>query len=188
MLIKAEMVPLPVTAGEKIREAVYFFSRMIETRTNVNLFPFHFSAFLSALRSTTLYLQTQFSKDAAFESWYARKQEELRNDPLMRMLKEMRDEALHARPIQLKFWHGPTLPEEGIETNHLAVSMETDERGEVRIRTQVGADGEEAEVPPVVHWVVDLPEEIDILSACDSGLRKIQAILIEWEQRRNTIV
>jgi hypothetical protein len=58
VLIQAQMVPMPVTAGEKFREAVYFFERMNETRTNVHLFPFHFSAFLSALRSVTFYLQS----------------------------------------------------------------------------------------------------------------------------------
>ena len=185
MLIKAQMVPLPVTAGEKFREAVYFLNRMIETRTNVYLFPFHFSAFLSALRSVTFYLQAQFNENAAFETWYKKKQQEIRNDPLLRMLKEMRDEALHARPIQLQFLHGPTLPKEGIGTTHFEMSANTDDKGEVRVRIKVGADGEETEVPPVVRWVVDLPDEVDILQACDSGLRKIQMLLEEWHQLSN---
>ncbi len=34
------MLSLPVTGGEKLREAIYFLTRMIETRTNVHLFPF----------------------------------------------------------------------------------------------------------------------------------------------------
>jgi hypothetical protein len=183
MLIQAQMVPLPVTAAEKFREAVYFFNRMVETQTNVYLFPFHFSAFLSSLRSVTFYLQAQFKGNNAFETWYERKQEEMRNDPLLRMLKEMRDEALHARPIELQFLHGPTLPEEGIETTHFAMTAQTDNQGEVRTRIKIGIDGEEREVPPVVHWVVDLPDEISILQACDSGLRKIQALLEEWHQQ-----
>lgn len=40
MLIKAPMLSIPVTADEKLREAIYFFNRMIETRINVHLFPF----------------------------------------------------------------------------------------------------------------------------------------------------
>ncbi len=180
MLIKAQMVPLPVTAGEKFREAVYFFSRMIETRTNVRLFPFHLSAFLSALRSVTFYLQAQYRGNAGFEAWYGKKQEEMRGDPLLRLLKEMRDEELHARPVDLQFLHGPTIPEEGIETTHLEIGATTDDAGEIRTSIKVGADGEEKEVPPVVHWVVDLPDEINILQACDSGLRRVQALLEEW--------
>ena len=182
MLIKAQMVPMPVTAGEKFREAVYFFNRMTETRTNVYLFPFHFSAFLSALRSVTFYLQAQFRGNKVFETWYSKKQEQMRGDPLFRMLKEMRDEALHARPIQLQFLHGPTIPEEGIETTHVEIGATTDGMGEVRTSIKVGTDGEEKEVPPLVHWVVDLPDEINILEACDSGLRRIQALLKGWNE------
>lgn len=185
MLIEAQMVPMPVTAGEKFREAIYFFDRMIETRTNVYLFPFHFSAFLSALRSVTFYLQAQFRSEPVFEAWYEKKQQEMRGDPLLRMLKDMRDEALHARPIELQFQHGPTIPAEGIETTHLVIGATTDDKGEVRTTIKVGVDGEEKEVPPVVHWVVRLPDETDeinILKACDAGLRKIEALLVEWNE------
>ena len=185
MLIEAQMVPMPVTAGEKFREAIYFFDRMIETNTNVYLFPFHFSAFLSALRSVTFYLQAQFRGKPVFEEWYDKKQQEMRGDQLLRMLKDMRDEALHARPIELQFLHGPTIPAEGIETTHLEIGATTDEKGEVRTSIKVGVDGEKTEVPPVVHWVVHLPDEADeihILTACDSGLRKIKALLEEWNE------
>jgi len=183
MLVKAQMVPLPVRAGEKFQEAIYFFNRMVECQTNVALFPFHFSAFLSALRSVTFYLQAQFRGDADFEKWYEQKQQELRNDPLMRMLKEMRDEALHARPVELQFWHGPKLPTGGITTTHFELKMDTDEQGEVRTSTKVGKDGQEERMPTVVRWVVDLPDEIDILPACDKGLRQMQVMLQEWDSR-----
>ena len=39
VLIKAPKLFLPVTAGKKLREAIYFFNRMVETRANVHLFP-----------------------------------------------------------------------------------------------------------------------------------------------------
>lgn len=118
MLVKAEMVPLPVSAHGKFNEAIYFFNRLLESKTNVCLFPHHLSAFLSALRSVTFYLQAQFRENPAFVEWYPKKQDEMRDDPLLRMLKELRDEALHARPLTLRFLHGPTLPPEGVETDH----------------------------------------------------------------------
>jgi hypothetical protein len=176
------MVPLPITAGGKFLEAVYFFNQMIEARTNVRLFPFHFSAFLSALRSVTFYLQAQYRGNAVFELWYSKKRQEMRGDPLLRMLKAMRDEELHARPVELQFLHGPMIPEEGIVTKHLEISATTDGAGEIRTSIKVGAGGEQKEVPPVVHWVVDLPDEINILQACDSGLRRIQNLLEEWNE------
>lgn len=182
------MVSMPVTARDKFSEAIYFFNRMLESRTNVHLFPFQFSAFLSALRTVTFYLQKQFSSTAGFREWYEAKRKEMKDDSLLHMLKEMRDEALHERPIELQFWHGPTIPDEGIKTTHLEIIMDTDEQGEIRTVMKVGEDGEEMKVAPLVRWVVDLGEEkeIDILEACESGLRKIEAILREWDQRHGT--
>jgi hypothetical protein len=182
MLLKTEMGPFPVSAVEKFREAVCFFNRMIETQTNVYFLPYNLSAFLLALRSVTFYLQERYGKDASFQQWYVQKQDEMRNDPLLRMLKDMRDEVLHARPIQLQCLQGPTLPEEGIITTHLEISATTDEQGEIRVAMKVGLEGEERDVPRVVKWVVDLPDEIDILQASGNGLCRIRDLLQEWQQ------
>lgn len=150
MLMKATMVPLPVTAGAKFSEAIYFFNRMIETRTNVSQFPFHLSAFLSALRSVTFYLQAQFSEHPRFAAWYDAKRGEMRTDPLLRMLKDLRDEALHVRSVNLQFWHGPPIPEGGIETKDFQVSVETDPQGEIQMRMKLSAEAEEKPVFPAV--------------------------------------
>jgi hypothetical protein len=106
----------------------------------------------------------------------------MRNDPLLRMLKDMRDEVLHARPIQLQCLQGPTIPEEGIITTHLEISATTDEQEEIRVAMKVGLEGEERDVPRVVKWVMDLPDEIDILQASGNGLRRIRDLLQEWQQ------
>lgn len=47
---------------------------------------------------------------------------------------------------------------------------------------KIGHEGDEKEVEPVVHWVVDLTEEIDTLQACDSGLRRVRALLEDCGQ------
>lgn len=44
-------------------------------------------------------------------------------------------------------------------------------------------EGAEQDVSPHVRWTLDLPEEIDVLVACDSGLRRIQKLLDEWDKR-----
>jgi len=184
MLLKAEMVPLAVSAHAKFHESVYFFNRMIETRANVRLFPHHLSAFLSALRSVTFYLQAQFGRDAAFAEWYGKKQEAMRGNPLLRMLKEFRDEELHARPVALKFLQSPKLPREGILTDHVELTTTTtDESGEIKMWIKVGKEGADEEVAPEVRWVVDMPEEVDVLESCEDGLRHIDALLREWDER-----
>ncbi len=187
MLVKAEMVALPVTAHTKFREAIYFFNQMLEAKRNVRTFPCLLSAFLSAMRSVTFFLQAQFGESEQFATWYKGKQEAMRDDPLLRMLKDLRDEELHARPLALKFWHGPTLPGDGIYTDHLEVEATTDEAGEVRTWLIVGRDGVREEVPAMVKWVIDRPDETDILVACDSGLRKLKDLLEEWDAMRGPV-
>ena len=52
-----QIARVPVTAPQKFDEAAYFYNRMFAYRTNVLIFPYYLSAFLSALRSVTMYLQ-----------------------------------------------------------------------------------------------------------------------------------
>ena len=113
MLVQYTMVPLPTTADEKFAEAGYFFGRMNATRTNVREMPFNFSGFLAAVRSVTLYLQEQYSGNREFEAWYPSKQDEMRADPDLRLLKQLRDESLHARKVTLQISQGPKLPSGG---------------------------------------------------------------------------
>jgi hypothetical protein len=72
MRIQFTVVPLPMTAAEKFNEAAYFFNQMVVTVNNTRTFPFNLSAFLSALRSTTFYLQVQYRHDERFVHWYAK--------------------------------------------------------------------------------------------------------------------
>lgn len=182
MLIKFTMVQLPVSAEEKFREAVYFFDKMIQTRGNVNELPYNFSAFLSAMRSITLYLQKQFSRDERFAGWYAAKQQAMKDDLWLRMLKDMRDEALHARPIELLISAGPILPEEGVETNHFEMSFDTDPKGNIRIRTKYSKDAVEQDSGVISDWDFVQFDEANVFQVCDAGLRKIRGILDEWHK------
>ena len=90
MRIRFTMVPLPMTAAEKFNEAVYFYNQMIATVNNTRTFPFNLSACLSALRSTTFYLQVQYGHDERFAEWYGRAQETMKKDPLLKLLNELR--------------------------------------------------------------------------------------------------
>ena len=53
---------------------------------------FELSAFLTSLRSVTLVLQKEAKKLTGFTEWYAKKQEEMRQDPLLRTVVELRNE------------------------------------------------------------------------------------------------
>lgn len=84
MRIQFTMVPLPMTAAEKFHGAVYFFNQMVATVNNTRTFPFNLRALSSALRSTIFYLQVQYGQNERFAEWYAKAQEIMKTDPVLR--------------------------------------------------------------------------------------------------------
>jgi hypothetical protein len=48
---------VPITGRQNFSQAAYLFNHMRADRTNFVVFPNHLSAFVSALRIVTLYLQ-----------------------------------------------------------------------------------------------------------------------------------
>src|SRR5260370_19659091 len=76
----------------KLAEADFFLGKLRNKDTNP--FPdanYYFSAFVTAARSVTFSLQSAMKGIDGFEGWYARKQEELRSDPLSRWFVEARN-------------------------------------------------------------------------------------------------
>ena len=51
-------------------------------------------------RSVTFHLQKEYADHKGFKKWYAERQEEMRADPLMRSLLDMRNDELHVRPAR----------------------------------------------------------------------------------------
>jgi hypothetical protein len=56
---------------------------MKQTENDWMLFKFHFSAFLSAMRSITLIMQKEYAQALGFEKWYRLQQEEMGKDILL---------------------------------------------------------------------------------------------------------
>ena len=132
MRIRFTMVPLPMTAAEKFNEAIYFYNQMIATVNNTRTFPFNLSAFLSALRSTTFYLQVQYGHDERFAEWYGRAQETMKKDPLLKLLNELRRKAIHQKPVNLVVNSGPAFHEDPITvTEVFEATSGTDREGNI---------------------------------------------------------
>ena len=122
------MARVPVTARQKFSEAAYFYNGMLPHRTNPVVFPYYLSAFVSALRSVTFYLQKQYAHGPSdSRPWYAAKQQEMRADPVLKMLVEKRNMALKEEPFDLCFKQGWKMPDKYggvITTTFLAVREE----------------------------------------------------------------
>jgi hypothetical protein len=182
MLMHGQMARVPVTAQQKFREAAYFYNGMFAHRTNSVIFPYYLSAFVSALRSVTYYLQKQYAHNQQFAEWYARKQEEMKADPVLKMLHDKRNTALHVEPFDLYFRQTFKWPEKYggvITTDHLVVREETGPTGQVKMYLKVGKDGVEEEVEPLISWHFSDDDPKDVMNHCYEGLEKMDAILKE---------
>jgi hypothetical protein len=182
MVIHGQMARVPVTARQKFGEAVYFYNRMAANRPNVIVFPYYLSAFVSALRSVTFYMQKQYDKDSRFEAWYAQKQDEMRQDPVLRMLVDKRNIALHAEPFDLYFYQSFNLPKRYggvIETTHLDVRQGNDDEGWIWAEIKVGEDGEFEKVEPFISWHFSEDDKVDVTDHCRHGLDKLNLLLDE---------
>jgi hypothetical protein len=88
-------------AREKYRGASYFYTQMSKASDEPDAFRHNLSAFLSAFRSVTLYLQAESSSDPRFGSWYEEKRNKMRGDPILRLLNEQRRVTVHERPARV---------------------------------------------------------------------------------------
>ena len=198
MLMKAQMVPMPITAAEKFKEAAFFYDVMISVRLNVRLFPYYLSAFLAALRSVTDYISNQATQHEELVTWWQTALENMRNDPLLKFLKSKRDVNIHQEPLRIFFWHGPKFPKkylqkdddgaEFIETDLFEWSGTTDEKGQIIVTMKVGRDGTEETVEPNVLWAFEEEEnEKDVANYCYEGLERVDAIIKEFAALRETL-
>lgn len=176
------MARVPVTARQKFNEAAYFYNSMLPLRTNVIRFPYYLSAFLSALRSVTWYLQKQYAADERFADWYSKKQAEMEGDAVLKMLNTMRVAVVHREPFDLHFRKGFKMPEkygEYVETKHFELSEDQTPDGFIRMMIRVGKDAEEEPVFPWITWHFTEQDEEDVMNHCRAGLEKIDSILKE---------
>ena len=78
---------------------MYFLAQMEEKQAEQGPFKYRLSAFLSAARSVTFYVQKEFKHTPGFEEWYAQKQEEMRADPAMRFFLQR-----WSKPLAHRWW------------------------------------------------------------------------------------
>jgi len=187
MELFGQMARVPVTARQKFEEAAYFYNRMFEHRTNVVVFPYYLSGFLSALRSVTMYLQKQYTHDDRFAAWYPEKQKEMETDAVLKNLNAKRAAVVHREPFDLYFRKGYRMPKkygDYIETTHFELRDEVAPDGWLEMSIKVGENGEPEPVEPWITWHFSADDPADVMNHCYSGLQKVDSILKELTELR----
>lgn len=77
----------------KLMEAHHYFEKVLSVLHNELLLRFALNAFLSALRSVTWVLQKEAHDLAGFADWYEKRQQEMKADPTLKKVVELRNVA-----------------------------------------------------------------------------------------------
>lgn len=96
-------------ALEKLEETKYFLIKMEESIDDLAKFKFNLSAFLSAGRSVTFYLQKEFTHNPKFDKWYPKKQDEMKDDSLFKYFNDKRRTVVHIKTIDVRGHHKTSL-------------------------------------------------------------------------------
>jgi hypothetical protein len=159
---------------------------MIATVNNTRTLPFNLSAFLSALRSTTFYLQVQYGRDERFATWYAGAQEIMKKDPVLKLLNELRVETIHQKSVNLVVTSGPKLHENPITlTATGSITLDSDPVGNIIWKYRLDEKEEERQAEPLTEWTFER-NGMSVLAACRNGLEKLDILLRDWNTRFGT--
>jgi len=161
----------------KIQEAEYFLFMMNQVHVfeDDNTFSYNLSAFLSAARSTTEYIEEQYKDQDGFAEWYCPHKIKMRADPELKYLKKVRNEDVHTEYVQTG------------ATREVSVSMDV---SLVTEGTSVAERAKEAEPKPptqsrpkTVRRFFPKFGQVDVIAFCENQLAKLAKIVEECENR-----
>ncbi|MCL5430388.1 MAG: hypothetical protein M1504_02840 [Candidatus Marsarchaeota archaeon] len=154
---------------KKLFEAKFFLNRMIDEyesdfeETNKDheytAFPYYISAFLSAFRSITYLMQTEFNDIEGFKEWYETQQKILAEDATLKQLNTERVNTIHIKMLK---------PVAVVKIN----SDNFEKYGDI-----------EPEDVQILHSFKDAPEYPSVIDQCKYAIEKITPVVLECEKR-----
>lgn len=170
---------------DKLGEATYFLGQMRRLQDDGEAFKYSLNAFVSAARSVTLVMQTEYDSRPGFKEWWTDKQATLRTDADITMFNDKRVITIHKSSLKLRAAH------------RVDMTAAIRPAGDLEI-TVIRADGRSMKVSPrqrfrrrlrwlprmkatyeVATWFFDDVPDRDLMSLSESHLAKLRAIVEE---------
>jgi hypothetical protein len=85
----------------KLNEAKYFLGQIKKSLDDPEILGFNLSAFVSASRSVTLFMQKEFKGSLRFENWYLDMQKKMKLDCVLQFFNSLRVCSIHIRSIKI---------------------------------------------------------------------------------------
>lgn len=160
----------------KVREAEYFLGQMKQTFENADEFYWNLSAFFSAARSITFYMQEQYAHQDGFTEWYCQEQIKMKADLELSYLNKARVEAVHTEPVQTGVSCKVTTGGSAcIVGNGILEDVEQAEEAKSKPPAQAS--------PQTVRRFLPKFGDVDVMKYCVNQLTKLVKIVKECENR-----
>ena len=167
----------------KLKEAAYFYSRVVAAVGNREHLMFDLSAFLSAARSVLQYAHKEALRKRGGQQWYNR---QIASAPVSQFLRNKRDINIHSQPIKVS-QHTSLQLTEGAHVSE-SINIKKFEGGKL-IGEYISEPSEltaAPEVPPKVshrYTLMDWPGTEDIFQLCDTYLKELRRIVTDGQSR-----
>ena len=168
---------------DKLLEAKYFLQRMREGQSEPDAFKYNLSAFLTAARSVTMFMQKEFHKIPGFKEYYAKKRCEMKQDETMNLMNSKRVMTIHNQPVHPRANIGVNISETVTISESLSVVLTredgTTERSEPEPTPPPPPSG--TKVTAKWLWYFDELPDKDIISVCEEHIDKLGTLVAECE-------
>ena len=170
---------------QKLDEAKYFLSQMEANVINISNFKFNLSAFVSASRSVTLFMQKEYATEKKFSGWYKNWQLKMAINPIYQLINRKRAMTIHTQPIETRKDTKITLTET-LSLRDRVVLATIHQDGSVELQDS----GFEKDKPPsykkpkVEHlWFFNDYLDKDILSVATDYTSSLETLVKECESK-----
>ncbi len=153
----------------KAKEAEFHLRQAKKHYQEDDEFSYFLSAFLSAARSITFYMQKQYGKKTGFPEWYCMEQTRMVADEELRCLKEARVEDVHRKPVHI----GTT---RAVSCSFDAILVKEGDELSPDAEPVVPEKAVESRNVTLRRYFVDR-EDNDVIEFCSSQLDKLTALV-----------
>lgn len=171
--------------GKKIREAKYFYSRMIQEQRNRDDFTYNLSAFLSSARSVLQYALSEAEINPGGQQWY---DDHISESPVLKFFKDKRDISIHIEPVEPVAQYRQTFA----TTLYLSPSLSVIVRDkDGNIKEQYSSDEPEPKpkqpptpaVTEIRYRFADWSGNEDVLTLCKKYIQELENIIKDGIRR-----
>jgi hypothetical protein len=164
---------------EKLREATYFYSKMIEEQEDRDVFKFNLSAFLSSARSVMQYAKKEAETKKGGKKWY---HDWMVSSLVLSFFKDKRDFNIHTAPISPRKHVNVTITEvlHFSESVHIVVrdkDGKVKETRDIQENAQPGKEGEPSVRSESRYEFQDWSGGENVIGLCEKYIKELERVV-----------